>query len=207
MPEPILNFSPEEQQELSRLKSLSGKTIGTGLLEDKKFILFKEGEIGLKKINASLAACGCETFEQISHSGWYPVSCNLISYFLARKLFGWDDKMMKEMGKNSPKISLLMRSMAKYFISPKKLFNAASLYWQKFYDVGSLEPVELNLEKKYCILSLKNFPGHGLFCRHLEGVFEIVSSFLNYKEIKCQEIKCPLKNQGANHVFMITWKE
>lgn len=207
MPENLINFSPEENQELARLKALPGKTIGTGLLEDRKFILSKEGEAGLERINKVLSELGCETFEQISHSGWYPVSCNLISYFLASKLFGWDSQALKEMGKNSPKISLLMRTMAKYFISPKKLFNAASIYWQKFYNVGSLEPSELNLEQKYCLLSLKNFPGHKLFCGYMEGVIETVVSFLNYKKIICQEIQCPFDNQGESHVFKITWEE
>ncbi len=207
MTENILTFSPKEKQELARLQSLPGKTIGTGLLEDKKFILTKEGRAGLEKINSALSELGCETFNQINHSGWYPVSCNLISYFLARKLFNWNDETMKEMGKNSPKVSLLMRSMAKYFISAEKLFGTASLYWKKFYDVGALEPIELNMKQKYCLLSLKNFPGSELFCRHLEGVFEIVSSFLNYKKIRCEEIQCLLKGQGESHIFKITWKE
>lgn len=197
----MLNFSPEELKDIEYLRKLPGHTIGTGLFEDKDFILLKNGETGIKKMNAALKEVGCYNYDDLQHVKWYPVSCNLISYLLFKKILGWDEETFREMGRCAPKTSILMRTMTKYFISPKILFDSAAKYWHKFYDVGSLEPIEIDEEKGYCLLMLKDFPGFHLFCRHLEGVFEQVAAFLNTREIKCYEVRCD-KN---GHLFKIMW--
>lgn len=194
-------------EEIQKLKSHPGKMIGTGIIEDKKFILAKEGPEGLEKINKELAALDCPTYQDIKHGEWYPISCVMISFILAQKLFGWSDETMRELGRHSTKISLLMRAMTKHFVSPRKIFDSAPFYWKKFYTVGEMETLDFSEEKKFALFRVKDFPGHRLFCRIMEGIIEQVASFARGEGIKCREIKCRLKGEDEGHVFKLTWEK
>ena len=194
-------------EEIQKLKSHPGEIIGSGMIEDRKFILGKEGPEGLARINAELAAAGCLTYDNIKHGDWYPLSCNFTAFVLAKKLFGWDDETMRELGRQTTKISLLMRTMTKHFVSPRKVFESAPFYWKKFYTIGEMETLEFSEEEKFAVFRVKDFPGHYLFCRLMEGIIEQVASFARGEGIKCLEIKCRLKGEDEGHVFKLTWEK
>lgn len=194
------------KEELQRLKSIKGEIIGTGFIEDIKFILDQKGEAGLKKIEEAQKELGCPKYSEIENFKWYPLGCYFISFLIAKELFGWDEKKFRKMGANAVKISLVAKIMMRYFISIRRTFEETSRYWRMYLTVGKLEPIEINEKERYLLLSLKDFPGHQLFCRYLEGLIEQVTSY-TIKKPKCQEVKCPLLGEGRDHVFKLSWEK
>lgn len=136
---------------------------------------------------------------------WYPIGWRVISLLAICEVFGWGDKEIKEIGNNAPKYSFIATTMLKYFLSIEKVFQESSRYWSKHYTVGSLEATEIDEEKKYGILVLKDFKFHPILCSYYEGYFLRIGQFaIKSKEVTSQEIECIFKG-GSCDRFLIRW--
>jgi len=193
------------EDEIKKIKNHPGDTIGSGILDDFEFVLKKEREEGLRKLDDAMAEVGCFRQKDIKNFKWYPVGCYLTNLVLAKDIFGWDDNVFREMGANAQKISLITRTMMKYFVSFKKCFEITQDYWGAFFTVGRLEGIEVNEKERHAFVALKDFPGHPYYCRYLEGGFTQVVSYIA-KNSGCREIKCSLKGEGEDHLFQVTWE-
>jgi hypothetical protein len=52
---------------------------------------------------------------------------------------------------------------------------------------------------------VRNFNGHSLHCRHIEGYFEQIIFFVTGKKIVCYEEECLFKG-GDVHRYVMTWE-
>ena len=78
--------------------------------------------------------------------------------------------------------------------------------WREYFNVGELEVVDYDLEKKYAIFEIRNFDLHKTFCTCVEGYLKnIMKLLLNPRKIFSQEVKCTFKGQSS-HRFRVTWK-
>ncbi|MBZ9572451.1 hypothetical protein KJA15_03915 [Patescibacteria group bacterium] len=195
------------KKEIKRLISLPGKLIGTGLIEDLDFILKEKGEEGVKKVEKAMAELGYPLkYRELKNFKWYPVGYYLLSVLVAKELFEWDDETIRRMGANAQKISLITKIMMKYFVTMRKCFQEISNYWNMYYTVGKMEGIDLNEKERCVLLILKDFPGHQVYCRYMEGVIQQIVSYI-VKEPKCREVKCCLKGKGEGHLFKVTWEK
>jgi hypothetical protein len=193
-------------EDLEKIQKIEGEVIGASLQEDAQFIRQKEGEEGLKKLETEMAKLGYPLkLEEIKSFQWYPLSLNLLCLVVARNIFDWPDDTFRENGRFSAKVSLIAKVMMKYFISLRRCLAEAGNYWRKYYTVGELKAEGINEKEKLAFLVLRDFTGHPLLCRILEGYFWQVISYVVPKEkLIVQEIECVLKG-GKAHRFKITW--
>ena len=196
----------EEFQKL-KIDEVKGKMIGLALENHFNFILKKEGQEGVKKVEEGLEALGYPIrYKEIRNFQWYPRIMDEAIYFVIKRVLGWDDERFRESGKWGAKISFITRIMMKYFVSIEQVFREVGNYWRKYYNLGILEPVEINLKERYLIIELKDFPlicpEH---CRYWEGYFWQVGAYvLPKKSLKLWETDCIFKG-GNSHRFKAIW--
>ena len=195
------------EEEVERLISLPGRTIGTGFIDDLDFLLKEKGEEGVEKVEGAMTELGHPLkYRELKDFKWYPTGYYLLSILVAKELFEWDDEMIRRMGVNSQKISLITKIMTKFFVSIERVLKETPKFWNMYFSAGDMEVIELNEKERYFLLILKNFPGHQVFCRYLEGAIGQVASYV-VKNPKCREVKCYLKGEGEGHLFKVAWEK
>jgi hypothetical protein len=198
-----------DKKEIENLMKIKGKIRGVVFQTDGRYILEKMGEEGLEKLekrakelNLTIDYRGAKTME------WYPVGLRAISLLLIKDVFGWGDKEIREIGKTAPKISFIVKFLFKLFLSPKKLAEEVPQYWKEHYrNIGELEAIKVDEEKKEIVLHLRNFNVHPIFCTYLSGYFETVMALTRKSgKATCQETKCVFKDNTPYHEFLLTWE-
>jgi len=193
---------------ISRLAKTNWQVRGSGLKTIVEYVETKKGKEVISEIEEKLAQYGYPIkLKEIRPLKWYPIAFDAALLFAISEVLNWQTKEMKEMGRAEPKLAFLVKYLAKYLISPQRVYQAAKIFWRKTYNFGKLETPELNEKEKYGILRIKNFNLHPLFCQYLEGYFETVAQFVirGAKKIWCQEIKCNFKGDSF-HEFIIRWE-
>jgi len=194
------------QEEIEKLKEIKGEVIGVSLKEDFQFILKKEGEEGLKKVEEEMEKLGYPLkFKEIKSFQWYPWHLNLLFLVVAKNIFQWSDEDFRENGRFSAKISIIAKIMMKYFISLRRCFEEASNFWRKYYTIGEMRTEKLDEKERYAILVLSGVTGHPVFCRILEGyIWQVVSYVAPKEKLEVREIECVFE-KGKVHKFKVTW--
>jgi len=198
----------KEEFEKLKIDEIKGELIGLALENHFNFILEKEGEEGVKKIEKGLEKLGYSLkYEEIKNFQWYPRIMDEAIYFVIKRVFGWDDEVFRESGEWGAKISFIARIMMKYVVSIERAFKETSNYWRKYYTVGELKPVEINKKERYLIIEVKIFP---LFVLNIVVIGKAISD--KYALMSCQkkiylrlwETDCIFKN-GKLHRFKAVW--
>jgi hypothetical protein len=163
------------KETVKKLMEIKGEVKGVTFKTDAEHILKEKGEEGLKRLEAELENLGCPIkYQEIKTMFSYPVGLRVISLLAIKKVFGYDDKKIEEMGLLATKRSLIVKLFVRYFLSLQRVFSKeAPLLWKQHYSVGELIPVELD-EEKIRNFKIKRFrcPSHfvllsrGLFLRN-----------------------------------------
>ncbi len=138
-----------------------------------------------------------------------PTSHYMAFFVVEKQLFNLDDEGIREMGRETAKMSFLLRFASSLLISIETLCKNSNVAWNKYYrgGGGELYITELKKEEKILRGELRNFLGHPIHCRYMEGYFGQVVSLVAGGEAKCREEKCPFSEEESNvHRFMATWK-
>ena len=198
-----------KKEEIKKLMEIKGQVRGVVLKTDAEYVLGEKGEEGLEKIEEELGKLGHPfNYREIKNMDFYPAGLRALSLLVIKKIFNFDDERIKNMGSVATKRSLIIKLFIRYFFSIKRVFFKESpRIWQKHWTLGELVPVELDEEKKYAILKLKNFSLHPLYCSvYLRGYFiGILQMLVKTKEITCQETKCPFRGDEY-HEYLLKWK-
>lgn len=162
----------------------------------------------ISKIEKRMQEYGFEiNLEKVNPFKMYPIAMELALIFSIKEILNWGEKEIKELGRNTPKFSFIVKILMKYFISPQRSYKESPVYWKTHFNFGLLETPEFNDKEKYYFLRIKNFDIHPLYCVFLAGYFEAISSFMFRveKTIWSQEIKCTFKGDPY-HEFKISWQ-
>ncbi len=191
-----------------QLMAMPGDARGVVFKTDGDYILKEKGEDGLKKLEEELAILGCPIdYKKIRALSFYPIGLRIISLLAIKKLFSFDDAKIKELGTFASKTSLLTKLFINYFLSINKVFfEEAPRIWRKHYSVGDLVPIELNEEKKYGIMQIKNYQFHPIFCLYLGSYLcGFLQMLVKSPIITFEETKCPFRGDEY-HEYTIKWK-
>jgi len=191
-----------------KLMEIEGEVRGVVFKTDSEYLLKEEGEEGLKKLEEELEKLGYPIkFKEIKTMAFYPVGLRVLSLLAIKKVFNFNDEKIKKMGVFATKTSLIIKLFIKYFFSAQRVFyKEAPKIWRKHWTVGELTPVELNEEKKYGILRVKNFNLHPIYCCYLEGYFSgILQMLIKTQKITCEETKCTFRGDEY-HEFLLKWQ-
>lgn len=189
------------------LKNITGNVKGDVPRTYAEFIKYKEGEIGLKKVEEKMKELGMPIFfDSVNPLEWINAGKVSLIILVAKEIFGWEEKDIFEMGRSNSKISFFWKMMIQYLISTEKIFQKASEYWKKHFDFGEVEPVEINKKEKRAVVRVKGYKTHPLHCvlqaGHIRGVADLT---IKSKDIKVEETKCVHRGSPYNE-FKITWK-
>ncbi len=198
----IDDFSPPTVKSLLRLK---GKTRGENILLDIRFIRRNYGNEGVGKLEKTLSEIGSPiNLAQLKTGDFYPIGWETVCLLAIRKVFGFDEEKIKEMGQDAPKFSIFLKIFMKYFVSLGKIAQEAPRIWREYYTIGDLTVVGVNESGKRVVLRLDNFDVHPINCCNLSGFFQRVLSMVINAKTFCQETKCVFRGESF-HQFDITW--
>jgi hypothetical protein len=196
------------KETVKELMEIKGEVKGVTLKTDAEYVLKEKGEEGLERLEIELESLGCQIkYREIKTMAFYPVGLRAISLLAIKKVFNYDDKKIEEMGFLATKRSLIVKLFVKYFLNLKRVFSIeAPRLWKKHYTIGELIPVELNEEKNYAILRIKEFNIHPVLCLYLGGYFcGITQMIVKARQINFKETKCYFRGDDC-HEFLIKWK-
>jgi len=195
----------DRQKVANEILSVSGNARGDLLLGTISYIKQREGDFGFEEIKKELNRLGCSmNINNINKLKWYPKNVNVLIYFLCTQIFGWGKEDIFELGRSAPKLALITRTLAKYFISVERIFKESSKNWEKYVDFGKAEIGELNSKERYAIVKISDYKFHPVACWYLEGFFVGLLDFVVEGKKTIEETKCMHKG-NPYHEFILRW--
>ena len=196
------------KEKIQRLMKIKGEARGVTFAIDRDYILKSKGEDGLKKLEEELVRLGHPIrYKEIETFRYYPVGLRVLSLLAIKKVFKFDDEKIEEIGFFGTRSSLIAKFFIKYVFSLQKVFfQEGQRIWREHWTIGKVIPVELNEEKKYAVLRLKDFDLHPVYCVFLKGYISgLFSLVIKGLKVTCQETKCPFRGD-AYHEYLIKWQ-
>lgn len=195
-------------EELQIILEKQGDARGAVFQTDANYILEFGSQDNLLKIEEQLKEWGLNFhYKDIKPMSWYPVAWRVLSLLSIKKTMNWDDTQIGEMGKNAPKVSIIVKLFFKLFPDIKKFAEQIPAYWRKHYTVGDLEVAKLDNKHKEMILHLKNYSFHPILCKYLEGYFETATKLTRPQDsvVSSKEIKCSFRDNIFYEVYQLKW--
>lgn len=187
--EEILALKDEADEIMSR----PGNTKGNSLLTDVKFIEHKEGREGVKRLEEALTLLGYPfVYEEVRAYDWYPESQTVLGIYLAKKIFGWRDSDVFDMGYAAPATSIIVKTLMR-FISLETTFKQAPSVWEKHYDFGQFKIGDFDAENKRLTFSVSGYGYFDYMKEYFDGFFKKVlqlvgvTNIVEYSSSWCSE--------------------
>lgn len=144
------------KSEAERLMKIPGNVKGAVFQTHAIYVRHRQGEKGVKMVEEQMGKLGYPLkFSKIKTFNWYPEALNVLTILTIKELFNWTEKDVIEMGNFAPKYSLVMKILLKYFVSVRKVFESAPIYWKKHFDFSDVEPYKIDEEKNMPSYELK----------------------------------------------------
>jgi predicted hydrocarbon binding protein len=190
-----------------RIRQMPGNVRGDIIMGNLFYIRENHGEEQLKKVKERIKDFRYfDSLDNITPLKWYPEALSVMVILCAKDVFGWTKKDLFEMGSVSTKTSFVIKTIMKYFVSLEKVFQEASKYWEKYFDFGRLEAVEINEKEKRVIVIVKDYEFHPDICSYHAGfMLKIVQLTTGKQDVNIKETKCFFEGDG-HHEYLITWK-
>lgn len=193
------------KEEIGELMKMEGETRGDGIKSYMDFIIEREGEEGLQRLEEKLAEMGYPIkYKEIKRMDFYSVGVWALVLSTIQRLFNYDEKKFQEMGAFQVKTSLLIRMFMKYFFSIERAARELPKIWNQYFTVGSFKTTSLDKGKKRIVLKLDNFHIHPAGCQIILGVLVEAIKMITRSEVKGEQKECIFKG-GDYHEFLITW--
>ncbi len=195
------------KEELNKLMALKGEARGLAIKSHGEFILKEKGEAGLRKLEQAMEDLGCSVnHKELESMKFYPIYLEVVALVVIKQLFNFEDEKFREMGEFASKISLILKLFIKYFISIKTMVGQVPNIWEKYYTIGNIKVIELDMVGNRLILRLEDFDLHSLHCLHLEGYFSSVVKMTVKNPVTCLETRC-VHRGDRYHEFLLKWED
>lgn len=119
----------------------------------------------------------------------YPISEEVALLFAVYDVLGWNESNIKELGRNVPRVSLLVKFFLKHFISLEATTSQAKMYWRRHYDFGALEVTSPDLPGGNYVVEVTGFDIHPLYTEFLCGFLETMVGFVSADPISSEIVK------------------
>lgn len=186
---------------------LAGKARGVVFVEDREYLLSKEGEEALKKVEEATREMGYPIdYAGIKPLEWYPLGLWIVHLLAVKQALNWGDKDIFAMGNAAPKFSIVVKMLLKYFVSLKQSYNQAPHYWRKHFTVGKITLPKFHEEDKWLIVRLEDVKLHPIACALLAGYFLRIGQYvIKSRHITIEEVKC-MHRGDPYHDFLFKWQ-
>jgi len=190
-----------DKKTIDDLKKIKGEVRGVAFQTDANYVLRREGEAGLKKLEKRAKELSLDIdYRTAKTMEWYPVGLVAVSLLLIKETFGWKDEDILAIGKNAPKVSFVAKIFFKLFLSLDKLTEQVPRFWQKHFTVGELRVVSFDEKKKVIFLRVIGLDLHPIYCLYFAGYIETAMALTRKgKSVIVEEIKCPFRESVKFH--------
>ncbi len=189
-----------------KLMEIKGETRGVSIMGDLEYILYKEGEEGLRKVEQELEKLGYPIkYKEMNGMALYPIGLEALTFLVFKKLFNFDREEFIKMGEFNSKVSLVVKLFMKYFVSLEVIAKHASKFWRRYYTTGDMKVTEINKEKKYIVVRVENFEHHPFHCLTVEGYLISIIKMVLGKPVSCEETKCVYRGDKY-HEYIVKWE-
>ncbi len=166
-----------------------GQARGDLLLSYFNYIKGEKGTEKVLAIEKRLESAGVKIkASEIESLAWYPVGYEPLIVLAAMEEFGWTKDDVFNVSKEIVKLSLVMRTMVRFFVSADKIFEKVSKYWSHNYNFGEIKPVRK--ENKTYIIRINGYDVHPISCVYNAGYMVGVAEMAAGKGFKIEEVKC-----------------
>jgi hypothetical protein len=128
----------------------------------------------------------------------YPIHVETALLMAVYDELGWNTAEIKELGRNIPRVSLLVKFFLKYFTTLETTTNQAKMYWHRHYDFGELEVVSSDLVGGNYIVEVQGFDMPPLYSEFLCGFLETMVGFVSAEPISSEIVKYSENGDGVN---------
>ena len=179
-----------------KLMQIEGKAKGSVFINDMDYVLKKEGEEAIERIEEAAKELGYDiSLDKFNAEKWYPIGLRVILLLLIKKTLNWEDFEIRKMGKEAVESSLVLKLSIKLLRSLKKFVKEAPSYWKRYYTIGKLKLVSINEKEGSGIFRLEDFKVHPILCGvYLEGLFEKLYQLIMGERGRCKHTKCVFKD-------------
>ena len=193
-----------------RLMALRGEVRGAVFKTDIQFINREEGKDGIKKIEQEMENLDYPfEYEKVRTTGFYPIGLRAVTLLVMKKIFGFSDQKITEMGISAPKSSFIIRLSMKFLgfsRSPELWYKNSSDLWKKFVTIGSFKVLEFDeKDKKMVREKIEDIKIHPVLCAYLLGILPSFNEVARgLKATSSRETKC-IHRGDEYHEFLIRW--
>jgi hypothetical protein len=201
---PVKKRAMLTRAEAEEVMRIEGRARTVTLRTDAAFVKRWKGEKELRRLEDRLQYMGYPiSYEKMRALDWCPIGLRVLSLLAIKDTFNWGDEEIRSMGYTAPIYSFVARLFMKAITSPKLAIRPAPVYWTTHYDVGKVE-VEFQGEE-HATLFIREFSGHPVLCRHVEGYIERVIQFvLPHRKVSAVETRCVFKGD-THHQYDLVW--
>ena len=194
------------QKTVDKLKQIPGNVRGAVILGGVEFLKREGGEKAIEKFKQRIKELGLDISpEKLKPMQFYPEHLSVLVILLSAEILNLDQKGVFRMGQENLKHSFFMKLFIHYFVSLRRTFNETPKYWQKHFDFGEIEPVELNEKERYIVVRVKGYKFHPIMCTYHAGYFlKVAQMALGSKEVTIEETKCMFRGDPY-HEFVLRW--
>ena len=195
-------------KEVQDLLKKQGDARGAVFQTDADYILMSGSRGDLLKVENKLKEWGVDLcYKDVKPMSWYPAAWRVLSLIAIKDSLGWDGARIREMGKNAPKVSVIVKLFFKLFPDIEKFAQQIPNYWRKHYTIGELKVVELEKDKQTMLIHLKDFSFHPVMCQYLEGYFEQATKLTRPEDslVTAEEAQCSFRDNVPYEAYRLSW--
>jgi hypothetical protein len=193
------------KEEFAEIKKAKGEVRGIGPRAIAEYVLRKEGEHGLKKLEDVMRSLDFPIeYRKINQMDYYPYWLVTASFLAVKRLFNFVNEDFQKMGALDVKFTPLQKFFIKYFVSLKKMAESASKMWEHYDTVGKIELIEFDEKNKRAVMKVTEFDRSEYQCQYLIGYIAAMAKIVSKTMPVCEETKCTFRGDEY-HEFTLTW--
>ncbi len=196
-----------KEEDKKHIESTTGTFAVRGVIDHLKVIEKEHGKEMVDKIEKEMKDLGYGLdFSKLKMMDEVPTSFYIAFNVVEKELLELDEEGMRDMGRKAAKLSFLLRFASQLLVSIRTLCDNADKAWKKYYkNSGEVHLLEMNEKEGKIVFEVRDFVGHPVHCRFLEGYFGQIVSFVTGKEVDCKEESCHFQEGDKTHRFILTW--
>lgn len=196
------------KQIAEELMKMEGKARGLSIKGDIEYIIHKEGKEGLKRLEEEMERLGYPfKYEEIKITKFYPIGLRAVTLLVMKKILGFSDDKIREIGAESLKFSPVIRFLMPIFaLNTKEFVERTPSFWGKFSTIGTIVILVVDEKNKKIRGQLKDIKVHPIIGLYIEGLFAaLIKIVTGSKEAVCKAIKSPFRGDDF-YEFEINYK-